>query len=183
MHPIIARAIFWPTYAWNLLLGRVFQVRHWWDRIDEYVILGARPLRRDVFHLAEHEHVTGVVNMCEEYRGPEDLYQQANIEQLWLPTTDFHVPGIEDVARGVEFIQQHVTRKGTVYIHCKAGRARSATVAICWLVKYKEMSLEQAQKHLSRCRPHVNAKLADRQVVREYCQNLADKIADTSTLV
>jgi atypical dual specificity phosphatase len=175
MHPVIARAIFWPTYAWNLLLGRVLKIRHWWDHVDEHVILGARPLRRDVSTLATIEHVTGIVNMCEEYRGPEDLYRQTQIEQLWLPTTDFQPPSVEDVSRGVEFIQQHVSRKGTVYVHCKAGRARSATVVICWLVKYRGMSLDEAQKHLLQCRPHINSQLTERKVVREYCQNIANR--------
>jgi atypical dual specificity phosphatase len=39
---------------------------------------------------------------------------------------------------------------------------------ICWLVKHKGMSPEQAQAHLLACRPHVNPRLLSRPVVREY---------------
>jgi atypical dual specificity phosphatase len=39
---------------------------------------------------------------------------------------------------------------------------------ICWLIKYKRMSPEEAQQHLIRCRPHVNAKLLERPVVQQF---------------
>ena len=174
MPPWFARVIFWPTYLWNLLLGRVIKVRRWWDSVDACVILGARPLKRDVQTLVKELRVTGVVNMCEEFRGHDHLYHQLGIEQLWLPTTDFQPPSLEDVSRGVEFLQSHAQRGGRVYVHCKAGRARSATVVICWLVKYRGMTLEQAQQHLLRCRPHTNPKLTERPVVKEYCNSLSN---------
>ena len=173
MHPIIARGIYWPTFGWNLLLGRVLKLRHWWDFVDDSVLLGARPLRRDLRVLAQDFGVTGVVNMCEEFQGEQDRYKAMGIEQLWLPTTDFHPPTVEMITRGVEFIQSKVLAGGKVYVHCKAGRARSATVVICWLVKYRGMSLDEAQHHLLRCRPHVNATLPKRRVVQEYCGHLA----------
>lgn len=176
MPPWFARLIFWPTFFWNLLLGRVLRIRHWWDYVDEHVILGARPLRKDVQTLATDLQVTGVVNMCEEFRGHDELYRQQGIEQLWLPTTDFQPPTLDSVARGVEFLQSHASRGGKVYVHCKAGRARSATVVICWLVKYRGMTLEQAQQHLLKCRPHTNARLAERPVVQEFCKTTPDTI-------
>ena len=69
-----ARLVFLPTLVWNVLLGRVLCVRHWWDEVHPQVILGARPFRRDVAKLA-NLGVGGVVNTCEEFRGPIDLYQ------------------------------------------------------------------------------------------------------------
>lgn len=75
----MARLLFWPTLLWNMLLGRVLRVRHWWDRVDDHVILGALPLSRDVPRLAA-EGVRAVVNTCEEYAGPVDAYARAGIE-------------------------------------------------------------------------------------------------------
>ncbi|KAF9971028.1 hypothetical protein BGZ73_006095 [Actinomortierella ambigua] len=42
--------------------------------------------------------------------------------------------------------------KGKIYLHCKAGRGRSASVAICWLVYEYDLTLAQAQKILLLCR-------------------------------
>lgn len=164
---IYARLVFWPTLAWNFLLGRILRVRHWWDRIDEHVIVGAYPFSADVASL-RGEGVRAVVNTCEEYRGPVREYTQHGIEQLHIPTTDFTHPRLGDVEMAVEFIQKYKLQNDTVYIHCKAGRARSATVAMCWLIKYRGMTPEQAQKHLLAARPHINRHLVDRPVIKQF---------------
>ena len=171
---LYARAVFYPTLAWNYLLGRILRVRHWWDHVDPKVIVGAYPFAADVPRMSA-EGVRAVVNTCEEYAGPVEQYQRFGIEQLRIPTTDFTHPRIEDVQRAVEFVEDHVRKDETVYIHCKAGRARSATVAMCWLMKYRGMTPKQAQGELLKCRPHVNPSLTERPVVKEFAERLANQ--------
>ncbi len=167
MHHILSRALFLPTFAWNYGLARILKRRRWWDPVTPDVVLGALPLRRDVAPLAQLG-VRGVINMCREYRGPLGEYQRYGIEQLWLPTVDFNPPSLEDIERGVEFLDRITGQGGKVYVHCKAGRARSATVVLCWLVHSQNMTPEQAQQHLLSKRPHVNPRLLQRPVVQEY---------------
>jgi atypical dual specificity phosphatase len=162
-----ARLVFYPTLLWNMLLGRWLKVRNWWDPIDENVIVGAFPFARDVPEMAK-EGVRAVVNTCEEYSGPVAEYEAHQIEQMRMPTVDFTHPSFDDVCRAVEFVDRHVADGHSVYIHCKAGRARSATVAICWLMKEKQISAGEAQAWLIRKRPHVNKKLPSRPVVQQY---------------
>ncbi|QDT10667.1 dual specificity protein phosphatase family protein [Stieleria marina] len=171
LNRLYAKAVFYPTLGWNLLLGRVLKVRRWWDRIDPHVIVGAYPFARDVEGLYA-EGVRGIVNTCEEYAGPKDAYIQHGIEQLRIPTTDFTHPRLRDVQLAVEFTERHVQKGDTVYIHCKAGRARSATVAMCWLMKYRGMTMEQAQQELLKARPHVNPRLTTRPVVQEFAKTI-----------
>lgn len=168
---LYARLVFYPTLAWNFLLGRVLRVRRWWDRIDPHVIVGAYPFARDVVKMHD-EGIRAVVNTCEEYAGPQATYEHFGIEQLRIPTTDFTHPRLEDVSRAVEFVQQHVDAGESVYIHCKAGRARSATVALCWLVKYRDLSPQDAQQVLLKARPHINPHIADRPVVQQFVRQL-----------
>jgi atypical dual specificity phosphatase len=172
MHPRLAQAIFLPTYAWNLLLGRVLKLRHWWDEVEPGVFLGARPLRADVKSLYE-VGVRGVVNMCDEYRGPVDLYDKLGIEQCWLRTIDFQPPTLDQVRQGVDFIRRFLDEDKKVYVHCKAGRGRSATVVLCWLMQEQGMTAAQAQAFLRSKRPHVNAALDQRVVVKEFERSLA----------
>ena len=170
---VYARTVFYPTLAWNVLLGRVLHLRRWWDRIDPHVILGAYPFASDVQRLHD-EGVRAVVNTCEEYAGPQREYDRLGIEQFRMPTIDFTHPKLEDVQAAVEFVQRHVEQQETVYIHCKAGRARSATVAICWLLKYRELSPQQAQEQLLQARSHVNPRLTERPVVKAFADQLHD---------
>ena len=166
---LYARLVFYPTYYWNLHCAKVRKIRNWWDRIDENVIVGALPRRVDV-PLLHHEGVTGVVNTCEEYRGPLAAYQQFGIEQFRMPTIDFTHPKLRDVEAAVEFIRQHAKQGGTVYVHCKAGRARSATVALCWLVETQKLSPAEGQILLLEKRRHINPRLTERSVVQEFAR-------------
>jgi len=170
-HRIYAAMVFYPTLYWNCLLGRTFKVRRWWDHIDPHVIVGAYPFARDIKGLYQ-VGVRAVVNTCEEYCGPTLQYQELGIEQLHIPTTDFTHPRLRDIELAVEFVQSHVEKGNTVYIHCKAGRARSATVALCWMVKYRGMSIAEAQASLLNSRPHINPKIAERAVVKQFAQSL-----------
>lgn len=164
---LIAHSIFYPTLGWNLLLGKLLKLRNWWDAVDDHIILGALPFSSDVPTLAA-AGVTGVVNTCEEYAGPENEYQRFGIEQFRMPTVDFTHPSFEDVCRAVEFIQRHANQQGKIYVHCKAGRARSATVVMCWLIKSQQLSAEKVQQLLNAKRPHINPHIHRRPVVREF---------------
>ncbi|QDS93150.1 hypothetical protein FF011L_19060 [Roseimaritima multifibrata] len=164
---IYARSVFYPTLWWNMLNGRLLKRRQWSSRIDPSLIVGAFPFARDVPGMAA-EGVTAVVNTCEEYAGPIAEYDKYGIEQLHIPTTDFTHPRLEDIEQAVDFIQSHAEQGGTTYVHCKAGRARSATVAICWLIKYRNLSPAQAQALLLSKRPHVNPRVEFRPVVAEF---------------
>lgn len=167
LHWLKARSIFYPTLYWNMLLARVLKVRNWWDPVDTHLVLGAFPFPRDVSKMADLG-IRAVVNTCEEYPGPTVQYSQYGIKQMRMPTIDFTHPEFDDVCRAVDFVDKHVELGETVYIHCKAGRARSATVAICWLIKAKQISASEAQAWLTEKRPHVNQFLPARPVVQQF---------------
>ena len=164
---IYARLVFYPTLLWNLFNARVLKRRNWWDAVDETTIIGALPFAS---HVEEFKSmgVTGVVNTCEEYPGPVAEYEAAGIEQLRLPTIDFTHPSLESVQEAVDFVQRHADAGGRVYIHCKAGRARSATVVVCWLIHDRDLSPEDAQAFLKDRRNHVNPNVFRRPVVGEF---------------
>ncbi len=159
--------MFIPTFAWTILLGRILRVRNWWDRVDEHVVLGALPLPSDVPAL-KSEGVTGVVNTCAEYGGPVRSYQEAAIEQLHLPTIDFTPPKLDDIEQAIEFIKHHSETGGSVYVHCKAGRGRGATIVLCWLIEAIGATPDEAQAVVLSRRPQVARWLARRDVVQAY---------------
>lgn len=171
---VYARFFFYPTLISNILLCKVFGLRNWYDRIDEYVILGALPCKGDVPRLKKMG-VRAVLNVCEEYSGPEEAYAATGIEQVRLPTIDYTSPSLSTVRQGVCFIEKCVSRGDLVYVHCKAGRGRSATIVLCWLIKARKIKPNEAMNFLLERRPHVNRKLDKRKVVREFLAKECDK--------
>ncbi|HLX64642.1 MAG TPA: phosphatidylglycerophosphatase and protein-tyrosine phosphatase 1 family protein [Planctomycetota bacterium] len=166
---LLARLLFYPTLFWNVLLNRLLPNRHWWDWIDDTVLLGALPLKRDV-PILKTLGIGAVVNTCQEYGGPLRAYEQAGIEQFRIPTVDFTPPSLDDIEKSVRFIQAQAAAGKKVYVHCKAGRGRSATVVICYLIA-KGYSPEAAQKLMLERRRQVLERVYTREVVREFAKN------------
>lgn len=169
MHRYVARVIFYPTLGWNLFWARVLGVWNWWSRVDDHVILGALPFAFLVKNL-DKEGVRAVVNTCEEYAGPVEQYKQFGMTQLRVPTVDFTPPTIESVEQAVDYMTDHVRQGRTVYVHCKAGRGRSATVVLCWLMQEKGFSAKEAQEFLQSKRPQVVKHVFQRRVVQEFAR-------------
>ncbi|MCW8131016.1 MAG: dual specificity protein phosphatase family protein [Planctomycetota bacterium] len=169
MRWLIARVLFYPTLAWNLLLKSANPRRRWWDRVDEHVLIGALPFEGDVDAL-HAEGVRAVVNTCEEYAGPGKAYARLGIAQLRIPTVDFTPPALEDIERAVSFMKERAARGESVLVHCKAGRGRSATVVVCWLIERAGLTPGAAMDLLAEKRPHVMRAVARREVVRAFAE-------------
>ncbi len=166
---LIARLLFLPTLGWNYLLARVLHVRRWWDQIDADVFMGAFPFAADVPAM-QRAGIGAVVNTCEEYGGPVQAYRRAGIEQLRVPTIDFTPPSLDSVEQAVAFMRQQISRNRGVYVHCKAGRARSGTIVLCYLMAAKGLTPAQAQQQILDRRPHAHPRLSERRVVQEFWQ-------------
>jgi len=61
------------------------------------------------------------------------------VKFLQLRTRDiFETPCQEKLKKGVSFINEIAGSGGSVYVHCKAGRTRSATLVGCYLMQVRQ---------------------------------------------
>ncbi|XP_067123122.1 phosphatidylglycerophosphatase and protein-tyrosine phosphatase 1 [Centruroides vittatus] len=160
IHMIFARATFYPTLFYNVMMERCTS-RRWYDRIDETVILGALPFRKFTPQLLENENVKGVVSMNEDFElklwvTTKQEWKDKGIDFLQLRTTDiFETPSQEKLLQGVQFINKFVGTGNSVYIHCKAGRTRSATLVGCYLMQRHYWIPSKAVEMIRSKRPHI----------------------------
>lgn len=115
------------------------------------------------------------------------------VKFLQLPTTDiFESPNQTKLRQGVAFINSFLTsdakikgipanhelndtnEMGTVYVHCKAGRTRSATLVGCYLMLKNKWSPEQAVDHMRNCRPHILLHKAQWEALRLFYNDNID---------
>jgi len=86
-----------------------------------------------------------------------------------LATTDiFESPCQEKLKRGVDFILNEMPSTSSVYVHCKAGRTRSATLVGCYLMASTGMTPEEAVQHMKKRRPHVLLHNKQWEALRTY---------------
>ncbi|KAI5740072.1 phosphatidylglycerophosphatase and protein-tyrosine phosphatase 1-like [Diaphorina citri] len=170
---MFARVTFYPSLFYNVFMEKVTS-RRWYDRIDENIILGALPFKRLTNKLLE-ENVKGVVSMNEDYElyfanGREE-WNKVGVEFLQLSTRDiFDTPDQDKLERGVDFIQRISKTGGTVYVHCKAGRTRSATLVGCYLMKKNQWEPEKAVLYMQTKRPHIWLRTPQWNALRTYYQ-------------
>ncbi|KAK8693395.1 hypothetical protein V6N13_070979 [Hibiscus sabdariffa] len=165
-----ARALFYPTLLYNVLRNKIQSEFRWWDRVDEFILLGAVPFPADV-HRLKDLGVSGVVTLNEPYETlvPTSLYHAHNIDHLVIPTRDYlFAPSFADICQAVGFIHENTSVGKTTYVHCKAGRGRSTTIVLCYLVEHRHMTPDAAYEYVRSIRPRVLLAPAQKQAVQDY---------------
>lgn len=104
-------------------------------------------------------------------------WHNLGVEFLQLPTRDFvEVPSLDNLQKGVHMMMRIIDQasrqqqpviminnndttlqipKPSIYVHCKAGRTRSATLVACYLIMAYNLSPESAVNFIRDKRPHI----------------------------
>ncbi|XP_042411636.1 phosphatidylglycerophosphate phosphatase PTPMT2-like [Zingiber officinale] len=168
-----ARILFYPTLVYNVLRNKIQAEFRWWDEIDQFLLLGAVPFPNDVPRLKKLG-VRGVITLNEPYETlvPSNIYKVHGIDHLVIPTRDYlFAPTPVDICRAVDFIHRNASHGRTTYVHCKAGRGRSATIVLCYLIEYKNMTPMAALEYVRSRRPRVLLAPSQWQAVEAYNKN------------
>ncbi|GAB1610496.1 phosphatidylglycerophosphatase and protein-tyrosine phosphatase 1 isoform X2 [Argonauta hians] len=166
---ILSKVAFYPSLFYNYVLY-LASYRNWYVRIDTSIILGALPFRQMATELVEKEAVKGVISANETYETKlftpskqewKDLgvgFLQVNVEDF------FGTPTLWQITQALAFISFYQQSGQCVYVHCKAGRTRSAIIVACYLIVKNEWDDRTAWSYLqSRC---AHVKLSEQQ--REF---------------
>lgn len=174
---------FYPTLAYNLARNYVQPSRwRWYTRVDENLLLGALPFKSMVAELRA-ENVGGIVCCTEDFEtkaaykgmGPTE-WQDEQIHFHHVPMQDFTGSASrKNLHDAVGFIDRLAQQGRTVYVHCKAGRTRSATVAVCFLMHKHNLTPEDAVARLIRERPQVLLRANHWTSVNDYRKFLDNK--------
>ncbi|KAJ7406118.1 Phosphatidylglycerophosphatase and protein-tyrosine phosphatase 1 [Pitangus sulphuratus] len=152
--------------------------------------------------MVAEENVRAVVTLTENYEtrffccSPQE-WEAMGVEQLCLSTVDLTgVPTLENLHKGVDFILKHRACGNTVYVHCKAGRSRSATMVAAYLIqpvgRFHEMvqgwngfsfagflpfqlhhwSPQEAIQAIAKIRPHILIRHKQVQVLEKFHRNI-----------
>jgi len=162
----IARSFYYPSLGYNVLLEKIGYTQ-WWNEVDitinnqpKTILLGALPFKSMLARM-KAEGVKRVISLNEKHELKSGLlklpqlddYKAFDIERIEINVCDFTgAPSIEEIENCLEFIENS---SGKIYVHCKAGRCRSALIVAAALVKFEGKGVKEAFQEIKRKRHHI----------------------------
>jgi atypical dual specificity phosphatase len=126
-----------------------------YHRLGPSLLAGAMPFSGEHVTALHGEGVTAVINLCQEreyWDGELELvraaYREHGIEEHHLPVIDGSTVSPEILDAAVRLAADN-----TLYVHCRGGRERSATVATAVIAHAEQVSVDRALERAVERRP------------------------------
>ncbi|MES2504559.1 MAG: dual specificity protein phosphatase family protein [Myxococcota bacterium] len=127
----------------------------WWVKIsDAGLYLGGIPLRNKG-HLVQLKSlgINRVLNLLEPFEREPGLRHQPVTKEEWeksgavifeVPSKDFRSISAKKLTQAAAIVAQELKQGHKMYVHCKAGMGRSASVVIAYLILHEGLSADEA---------------------------------------
>ncbi|CAG8491785.1 3992_t:CDS:2 [Rhizophagus irregularis] len=123
--------------------------------IPEFLFIGPEITTEEEVEALKNKGVRRILNMafeCEDFLGLKekfDRYLKLNVKD----SVEEDVEKFLNIA--VDFIERAQEDKAPVYVHCKAGRSRSVTAVLAYLIKSHQWTLRQAYDYVTEHRSGI----------------------------
>jgi hypothetical protein len=117
--------------------------------LTPFLVLGSKPRNRtDVTWLRAEFNVSSAISLLQSH---EVVFATEHYQMpvLQCPTPDYTAPTSTDLARALAHVQAGAAQGRTIYVHCKAGKGRSACVCVCVLMYMRGLSLVDAHAYVA----------------------------------
>lgn len=153
--------------------------RHWWHEITPDLILGGVPLK-NFAHDAQLKKlgVRAVLTILEKWESRWETFastpvlsadwKKRGIIRRRVSCPDMHPVSLKELNRSTRWIHQQISKGKKTYVHCKAGRGRSAMMVVAYLMRYRRLSLEEAISFVSSKRAVIGFRPAQYNRLKEF---------------
>ena len=137
--------------------------------IENKLAGSAIPTSIDEVQWLIEQGVKSIVTVREE---PLDDDWIKDVNYLHIMSNDMGVPEFNDLVQAVDFIHRRITNKEPVMVHCLAGLGRTGTVLASYLIKYQNMSADEAMKKVREQRPGSIQSYPQEEIIFQFAKSL-----------
>jgi len=113
--------------------------------------------------------VKSIITIREE---PLDDDWIKDVNYLHVMSNDMGVPEFDDLVHVVDFIHKRITSNEPVMVHCLAGMGRTGTILACYLVKYQNMSADEAIQKIREERPGSIQSFSQEEIIFQFAKSI-----------
>jgi len=139
--------------------------------IENKLAGSAIPTSKDEVQWLHEQGVKSIVTIREE---PLDNDWINKMNYLHVLSDDMGVPTFEDLANSIDFIHERIQNNEPVLVHCLAGMGRTGTILACYMIKYQNMSPEDAIQHIREKRHGSIQSFVQEEMIYQYAKTLDD---------
>lgn len=166
----------------------------WWHNINEHIILGAIPLH-NANHLEQlnQEKIGAVLSILEDFEMIPTLYLHPisaedwidnNIKFMQVKVPDGSKVPLGDIKKCISYLSENVENHRKCYVHCKAGRGRSASIVLCYMlynlhkkeIVITKSDIQKTYEYLISIRNEVNISEIQFASIYEYIESLNNDV-------
>ena len=173
------------TLGYNMLTNYMDPINcPWWSKIDNGLYLGAIPLQMYEHDAELNDLGVDIVLSCmEEFELSidEDTWNSRQIENILIESPDFLPVSLEKINLGVDIVKSALDNNKTIYVHCKAGKGRSVTIVMAYILKYglqdgtKFDSVDSAKNYIKSIRPQISLNYKQMEAIHNYYETIRIK--------
>jgi protein-tyrosine phosphatase len=133
-----------------------------WNKINNFnIYLGMIPLEDTVDILMKECKPTSVITVLENFELQESsigkpinkaYWKKNGIRNVTIPSPDFQRMELNTLIKSVWYLEKELINNEIVYIHCKAGVGRSATIVTGYIIKHTGLSVNDALNYVKHYR-------------------------------
>jgi Fe-S-cluster containining protein/protein tyrosine phosphatase (PTP) superfamily phosphohydrolase (DUF442 family) len=119
--------------------------------ITKNLAVGYAPMSYDELDSIKEQGINAIVNLCGEFSDLAEIEETAGFQVFWLPIPDETAPKMEEMEKGLEWLDEAIYLGKKVLVHCHHGIGRTGTFVTAYLLR-RGFGLKKAGKMLKTTR-------------------------------
>ena len=125
-----------------------------WVLINELAI-GRAPSTLSDLQTIESKGINSILSLCSisEAKPPQQLEQMFYLKRVVLPDHKYKREiNVDEINKALDILSELLTN-GSVLVHCVAAIERSPLICMAWLIRNKNLSMQEALDYLMQIHP------------------------------
>ena len=117
--------------------------------VTDMLGVGRAPMSYEDLDTIRDLGINAIINLCYEYSDLHELEEQAGFEVYYLPINDECAPDMDELEKGLQWLDEAIYLKKKVLVHCRFGQGRTGTITSAYLLR-RGLGMKQTKKEMKK---------------------------------